>query len=248
MTETMNAVQRLRGLPEFEGLRPSPLLLVAKALLVAVARHPMINSSWDEAAQEIVVKHYVNLGIAAATNRGLLVPNIKNAHALSLPGLARALSDLATTARDGKTPPADLAHGTITITNVGVFGVDSGTPILTPGEAAILAFGQVKEAPWVHEGALAVRQVTTLALSFDHRIVDGDLGSAVLRDIGAMLTDPVRMIAWDDRQRRDLTAAQNASSGSSIRSSVVVSAISRSTARRGSTVCAKNRAVASLPW
>ncbi len=196
MTETMSAVQRLRELPEFEGWRPSPLLLVAKALMLAVARHPMINSSWDEAAQEIVVKHYVNLGIAAATDRGLLVPNIKNAHALSLPGLARALSELASTARSGKTPPADLARGTITITNVGVFGVDTGTPILTPGESAILALGQVKEAPWVHEGALAVRQVTTLALSFDHRIVDGDLGSAVLRDIGAMLTDPVRMIAW----------------------------------------------------
>jgi 2-oxoisovalerate dehydrogenase E2 component (dihydrolipoyl transacylase) len=196
VTETMSAVRRLRELPEFEGLRPSPLLLVAKALMVAAARHPMINSSWDESAQEIVVKHYVNLGIAAATSRGLLVPNIKNAHALSLPELARALAELATTARDGKTQPADQAGGTITITNVGVFGVDAGTPILTPGEAAILAFGQVKEAPWVHEGALAVRQVTTLALSFDHRIVDGDLGSAVLRDVGAMLTDPVRMIAW----------------------------------------------------
>jgi len=196
MTETMSAVRRLRELPEFEGWRPSPLLLVAKALMLAVARHPMINSSWDEGAQEIVVKHYVNLGIAAATSRGLLVPNIKNAHALSLPGLARALSELATTARDGKTPPADQTGGTITITNVGVFGVDTGTPILTPGETAILALGQVKKAPWVHEGALAVRQVTTLALSFDHRIVDGDLGSAVLRDVGAMLTDPVRMIAW----------------------------------------------------
>jgi pyruvate dehydrogenase E2 component (dihydrolipoamide acetyltransferase) len=196
VTETMTAVQRLRELPEFEGWRPSPLLLVAKALMVAVARHPMINSSWDESAQEILVKHYVNLGIAAATSRGLLVPNIKNAHAMSLPELARALSELATTARDGKTQPADQAGGTITITNVGVFGVDTGTPILTPGETAILALGQVKEAPWVHEGALAVRQVTTLALSFDHRIVDGDLGSAVLRDVGAMLTDPVRMMAW----------------------------------------------------
>jgi 2-oxoisovalerate dehydrogenase E2 component (dihydrolipoyl transacylase) len=196
MTETMLAVQRLRDLPEFEGLRVSPLLFVAKALLLAVARHPMINSTWDEAAQEIVVKHYVNLGIAAATERGLLVPNIKNAHALGLPELAQALASLAATARAGKTQPADQAGGTITITNVGVFGVDAGTPILTPGEAAILAFGQVKEAPWVHEGALAVRQVTTLALSFDHRIVDGDLGSAVLRDVGAMLTDPALMIAW----------------------------------------------------
>ena len=196
MTETMSAVRRLRELPEFEGWRPSPLLLVAKALMLAVARHPMINSSWDEQAQEIVVKHYVNLGIAAATDRGLLVPNIKDAHTLSLPGLARAISELATTARDGKTPPADLARGTITITNVGVFGVDTGTPILTPGESAILALGRVKPAPWVHEGELAVRQVTTLALSFDHRIVDGDLGSAVLRDVGAMLTDPVRILAW----------------------------------------------------
>jgi pyruvate dehydrogenase E2 component (dihydrolipoamide acetyltransferase) len=196
VTETMRAVQRLRDLPEFGGLRPSPLLFAARALLLAVARHPMINSTWDAGAGEIVVKHYVNLGIAAATDRGLLVPNIKNAHTLTLPELAHALAELATTAREGKTPPADLAGGTITITNVGVFGVDTGTPILTPGEAAILALGQVKPAPWVHEGALAVREVTTLALSFDHRIVDGDLGSAVLRDVGAMLTDPLRMIAW----------------------------------------------------
>jgi 2-oxoisovalerate dehydrogenase E2 component (dihydrolipoyl transacylase) len=196
VTETMAATARLRGLPEFTGVRVSPLLLVARALMVAVARHPMINSSWDEDAQEIVVRHYVNLGIAAATDRGLVVPNIRDAHALSLPGLARALAELAETARAGKATPADLRGGTITITNVGVFGVDTGTPILTPGEAAILAFGQVKDAPWVHQGQLAVRKVTTLALSFDHRIVDGDLGSAVLRDIGAMLEDPLRMLAW----------------------------------------------------
>ncbi len=156
----------------------------------------MINSSWDDAAAEIVVKRYVNLGIAAATGRGLIVPNIKDAHALPLPALARALSGLAETARAGKTTLTDLQGGTITISNVGVFGVDSGTPILTPGEAAILAFGQVREMPWVHEGELAVRKVCTLALSFDHRIVDGDLGSAVLRDVGAMLEDPVRMLAW----------------------------------------------------
>jgi 2-oxoisovalerate dehydrogenase E2 component (dihydrolipoyl transacylase) len=196
VTETMETVRRLRDLPEFAELRPSPLLLVAKALLLAVARHPMINSSWDEAANEIVVKHYVNLGIAAATDRGLIVPNVKDAHTLSLAGLAQALAELTATAREGKSQPADLAGGTITITNVGVFGVDAGTPILTPGEAAILAFGQVREMPWVHEGELAVRRVTTLSLSFDHRIVDGDLGSAVLRDVGEMLTDPVRMLAW----------------------------------------------------
>jgi 2-oxoisovalerate dehydrogenase E2 component (dihydrolipoyl transacylase) len=158
-------------------------------------RHPLINSRWDEAAQEIVVRNYVNLGIAAATDRGLVVPNIRDAQGLSLPALARALADLAQTARAGKATLADLQGGTITITNVGVFGIDTGTPILTPGETAILAFGRVKEAPWVHEGQLAVRQVTTLALSFDHRIVDGDLGSAALRDIGAMLEDPLRLLA-----------------------------------------------------
>ncbi|HEX3388636.1 MAG TPA: dihydrolipoamide acetyltransferase family protein [Streptosporangiaceae bacterium] len=193
---TVEAVRRLRELPEFTGVRVSPLLLVARALLVAVARHPMINSSWDEDAQEIVVKHYVNLGIAAATERGLIVPTIKGAGALSLPALARALAGLADTARAGRASPADLSGGTITITNVGVFGVDAGTPIITPPEAAILAFGQIKDAPWVVDGQLAVRKVTTLSLSFDHRIVDGDLGSAVLRDIGAMLHDPTVMLAW----------------------------------------------------
>jgi pyruvate dehydrogenase E2 component (dihydrolipoamide acetyltransferase) len=196
VTETMAAVRRARELPEFAEVKVSPLLFVARALLVAVARHPMINSSWDDAAQEIVVKRRVNLGIAVAAERGLLVPSVKAAEAMSLAQLARALDELAATARAGKATPADLSGGTITITNVGVFGVDAGTPILTPGEAAILAFGQVRDAPWVHQGELAVRKVTTLSLSFDHRIVDGELGSAVLRDVGSMLEDPVRMLAW----------------------------------------------------
>jgi pyruvate dehydrogenase E2 component (dihydrolipoamide acetyltransferase) len=196
ITETMKSTARLRTLPDFADVKVSPLLLVARALIVAAARHPMINASWDEAAQEIVVKHYVNLGIAATTERGLVVPNVKDAHAMTLPDLARALAQLTETARAGKTTPADMAHGTITITNVGIFGVDTGTPILSPGEAAILAFGQVKDAPWVVAGQLAVRKVCTLGLSFDHRLVDGDLGSAVLRDVGAMLTDPLTMLAW----------------------------------------------------
>jgi len=196
VTETMAAVRRARELPEFAGVKVSPLLFVAKALLVAVRRHPMINSSWDEAAQEIVVKRPVNLGIAVAAERGLLVPNVKGADSLALADLARSLDALGTTARAGKATPEELSGGTITITNVGVFGVDAGTPILLPGEAAILAFGQVRDLPWVVDGALAVRKVTTLSLSFDHRIVDGELGSAVLRDVGSMLADPVRMLAW----------------------------------------------------
>jgi 2-oxoisovalerate dehydrogenase E2 component (dihydrolipoyl transacylase) len=196
VTETMAAVRRVRELPEFEGVRVSPLLFVARALLTAVARHPMINSSWDGGTQEIVLKHQVNLGIAVAAERGLIVPNIKDAGGLTLPALARALHDLTETARAGKATPGDLAGGSITITNVGVFGIDTGTPILTPGEAAILAFGQVKDTPWVVDGQLTVRKACTLSLSFDHRIIDGELGAAALRDVGSMLEDPVRMLAW----------------------------------------------------
>ncbi|MFI6814615.1 dihydrolipoamide acetyltransferase family protein [Nonomuraea sp. NPDC050328] len=194
VTATMAAVQRLKTLADFAEVKVSPLLLVAKAVLVAARRYPMINSSWTD--EEIVVKHYVNLGIAAATPRGLIVPNIKDAQALSLPELAKALTALAETARAGRTQPAEMSGGTFTITNVGVFGVDTGTPILNPGESAILAFGQVRDMPWVVDGELAVRKVTTLALSFDHRIVDGELGSLFLRDVGAMLEDPLRMLAW----------------------------------------------------
>ncbi|MDX3103566.1 dihydrolipoamide acetyltransferase family protein [Nonomuraea angiospora] len=196
VTNTMETVRRLRTFRDFADVKVSPLLLVAKAVLTAVKRHPMINSSWDEAAQEIVVKRYVNLGIAAATPRGLVVPNVKDAHALSLPELAGRLAELTETARAGRTQPAEMAGGTFTITNVGVFGVDAGTPILNPGEAAILAVGQIRDMPWVVDGELAVRKVTTLALSFDHRIVDGELGSMFLRDVGDMLEDPLHMLAW----------------------------------------------------
>ncbi|GAA5068642.1 pyruvate dehydrogenase E2 component (dihydrolipoamide acetyltransferase) [Thermocatellispora tengchongensis] len=196
VTATMDAVRRLRELPDFAEVKVSPLLLVARALLVAARRHPIVNSAWDEAAQEIVVRHYVNLGIAAATPRGLIVPNIKDAHTLTLPELAAALTTLAETARAGRTQPADMSGGTITITNVGVFGVDAGTPIINPGESAILAFGQVRQLPWVVDGQVVPREVTTLALSFDHRIIDGEQGSLFLRDVGAMLEDPLRMLAW----------------------------------------------------
>jgi pyruvate dehydrogenase E2 component (dihydrolipoamide acetyltransferase) len=196
VTPAMDFVERLRGSKEFAGVRVSPLLLVAKALLVSVRRNPLVNSTWDDAAQEIVVKDYVNLGIAAATPRGLIVPNIKSADGLSLLELAHELNQLVATARDGKTSPADMSGGTITITNVGVFGMDNGTPILNPGESAILCFGAVRDMPWVHEGELAVRKVTQLSLSFDHRIVDGQLGSQFLADIAALLADPALFAAW----------------------------------------------------
>jgi pyruvate dehydrogenase E2 component (dihydrolipoamide acetyltransferase) len=155
----------------------------------------MVNSTWAD--DEIVVKDYVNLGIAAATERGLIVPNIKDAGRLSLRELTDAMTGLVQTAKSGKTPPSDMSGGTFTITNVGVFGVDTGTPILPPGESAILAFGAVREMPWVHKGKIRIRQVTTLGLSFDHRIIDGELGSKFLRDIGAFLSDPeAALLAW----------------------------------------------------
>ncbi|MDQ0788106.1 dihydrolipoamide acetyltransferase family protein [Streptomyces sp. B3I8] len=199
VTRTMKLVEELKASPAeygLEGLRVNPLLLIAKALLVAVRRHPEINASWDEANQEIVVKHYVNLGIAAATPRGLIVPNIKDAHAQTLPQLAASLGELVATAREGKTSPAAMQGGTVTITNVGVFGVDTGTPLLNPGESAILAVGAIKLQPWVHKGKVKPRQVTTLALSFDHRLVDGELGSKVLADVAAVLERPKRLITW----------------------------------------------------
>ncbi|MFE2069113.1 dihydrolipoamide acetyltransferase family protein [Streptomyces sp. NPDC059467] len=196
VTRTMKLVEELKQDKDLQGLRVNPLLLIAKALLVAIRRNPDINASWDEANQEIVLKHYVNLGIAAATPRGLIVPNIKDAHAKTLPQLAESLGELVTTARDGKTSPAAMQGGTVTITNVGVFGIDTGTPILNPGEAAILAVGAIKLQPWVHKGKVKPRQVTTLALSFDHRLVDGELGSKVLADIAAVLEQPKRLITW----------------------------------------------------
>ncbi|MER6211588.1 MULTISPECIES: dihydrolipoamide acetyltransferase family protein [unclassified Streptomyces] len=196
VTRTMKLVEELKQDKDMAGLRVNPLLLIAKALLVAIKRNPDVNASWDEAAQEIVLKHYVNLGIAAATPRGLIVPNIKDAHAKTLPQLAQSLGELVATAREGKTSPGAMQGGTVTITNVGVFGIDTGTPILNPGESAILAVGAIKLQPWVHKGKVKPRQVTTLALSFDHRLVDGELGSKVLADVAAVLEQPKRLITW----------------------------------------------------
>ncbi|MFG2518410.1 dihydrolipoamide acetyltransferase family protein [Streptomyces sp. NPDC048527] len=196
VTRTMKLVRRLREDAEFTGVRVTPLLLVAKAFLAAARQYPDINATWDEEAQEIVVKHDVHLGIAAATPRGLVVPNIKNAHTKPLPQLARSLRELVETARAGTTAPADMTGGTLTLTNIGVFGVDAGTPILNPKESAILAVGAVRERPWAHKGRVTLRQVTTLALSFDHRLVDGELGAKVLAATGAVLEHPKRLITW----------------------------------------------------
>jgi 2-oxoisovalerate dehydrogenase E2 component (dihydrolipoyl transacylase) len=190
VTAGMDFLAKLRSQKEFEGVKVTPLTLAAKAVNLAIARHPALNSHWDEARQEVVTFNYVNLGIAAATPRGLVVPNIKEAQSLGLHGLAVALGGLAETARAGKTQPADLAGGTFSITNIGVFGIDAGTPILNPGEAGILAMGAVRKTPWEYHGEVALRQVMTLSLSFDHRLVDGEQGSRFLADVGAVMADP----------------------------------------------------------
>jgi len=191
----MALVDRLRRDRDFADTKVSPLLVAAKACLLASRRTPEVNATWDDAAGEIVLKHYVNLGIAAATPRGLVVPHVRDADRLSLPDLARALGALVQTAREGRTPPEAMRGTTFTITNIGVFGIDAGTPILNPGESAILAMGAISKRPWVVDDEIVPRWVTTLALSFDHRIVDGAQGSRFLADVAAIMADPGATLA-----------------------------------------------------
>ena len=195
VTETVALVARLRERPDFLGARVSPLLVLSRACIEAIARTPIINSTWDQG--DVVFKDAVNLGIATATPRGLTVPNIKHAQSLSLRQLAAALADLIDTAREGKTPPADNLGGSFTITNVGPFGIEGGTPIINPGESAILCFGTISRQPWVvtvdGEERLAIRDVCTLSLSFDHRHIDGESGSRFLADVAAGMRDPSRL-------------------------------------------------------
>ncbi|WP_457947116.1 dihydrolipoamide acetyltransferase family protein [Pseudarthrobacter sp. alpha12b] len=197
-SRTMEFVKRLKSSRDFEGIKVSPLLILAKAVIWAAARNPSVNASWvdneDSDTAEIHVKHFMNLGIAAATPRGLMVPNIKNAQDLSLKELALALNNLATTARAGKTQPAEMQGGTLTITNIGALGIDTGTPIINPGEVAIVAFGTIKQKPWVLDGEVIPRWITTLGGSFDHRVVDGDLSARFMADVAAILEEPALLL------------------------------------------------------
>ena len=191
-TRTMDFVKRLKASPDFAGIKVSPLLVMVKAMIWAVQRNPTVNSTWTD--EEILVHHYVNLGVAAATPRGLIVPNVKEAHTLSLRELAMALEKLTVTARDGKTTPEEMSGGTITITNLGSFGVDTGTPILNPGEVTIVALGTIKPKPWIVEGEVRSRMVTTVAASFDHRVVDGDVASRFVADVASVMEEPALLL------------------------------------------------------
>lgn len=191
-SRTMEFVKRLKASRDFEGIKVSPLLILAKAVIWAAARNPSVNATWTD--DEILVKHFMNLGIAAATPRGLMVPNIKDAQDLSLKELALALNDLATTARAGRTQPAQMQGGTLTITNIGALGIDTGTPIINPGEVAIVAFGTIKQKPWVLDGEVIPRWITTLGGSFDHRVVDGDLSARFMADVASILEEPALLL------------------------------------------------------
>ncbi|GGM33883.1 dihydrolipoamide acetyltransferase family protein [Microbacterium saperdae] len=195
-SRTMELVKRLKASPDYADIRVSPLLIMARAVIWAARRTPMVNAAWIEtdAGAEIAVRHYVNLGIAAATPRGLLVPNIKDAQDLGMKELARALNRLTVTAREGKTSPADQQGGTITITNIGVFGMDAGTPIINPGEAGIVAMGTISQKPWVVDGEVRPRWVTTVAGSFDHRVIDGDGMSRFIADVASVLEEPALLV------------------------------------------------------
>lgn len=195
-TRTMELVKRLKGSPDFADIKVSPLLIMARAVIWAVRRTPMVNAAWVDVdgGAEIRVRRYVNLGIAAATPRGLLVPNIKDAQDLSMRDLARALEKLTLTAREGRTTPADQQHGTITITNIGVFGMDAGTPIINPGESGIVALGTIRQKPWVVDGEVRPRWVTTVAGSFDHRVIDGDGMSRFIADVASILEEPALLL------------------------------------------------------
>jgi pyruvate dehydrogenase E2 component (dihydrolipoamide acetyltransferase) len=191
-TRTMDFVKRLKASPDFQGIRVSPLLVMARAVVWAVQRNPTVNSSWTD--KDIIVHHYVNLGIAAATPRGLIVPNVKEAHTLNMKQLALGLENLTVTARDGKTTVDDMSNGTITITNLGSFGVDTGTPIINPGEVSIVVLGAIKQKPWVVDGQIEARFVTTIGASFDHRVVDGDVASRFLADIASIIEEPAMLL------------------------------------------------------
>ena len=193
-TASMELLDHLRSTDSFTGLSLTPLALVAKATLAAIAEFPGINSCWDAEANQIVTKHYVNLGIAVATERGLLVPNIKEAQSLSLRELCREIGWLADVARAGSATPADLRGGTFTISNVGVFGVDTGVPLVNPGEGAILCLGSIRKRPWVYRDEPAIRWITTLGVSFDHRMIDGELGARFLSTVASLLEDPLTLL------------------------------------------------------
>ena len=174
--------------------RTSFLAAACRALVPAVGRTPAANARFDAEARQIEVFDEIRLGIAVATGRGLLVATLPADAAGTGPGLTAAIAATAEKAREGALSPAELTGSTLTVTNVGVFGVHGGTPILNPGQSTILAIGALRTQPWAHRGEVALRTVVTLTLSFDHRVLDGAEASAFLMDIAETLADPATLL------------------------------------------------------
>lgn len=190
VSASLELVEQLRAHRSLQGLHVNFTTLLALVATRLLATHRTLNSSWDGENDRIIEHGSVNLGMAVATDRGLLVPVVQAAHRMGLAQLARALSGIIEQGRAGTLSPSQLSGGTFSITNVGVFGVDAGTPILPPGQSAILAVGQIKRRPWEYRNELALRHTATLALSFDHRLIDGKEGSEFLADLGEVLENP----------------------------------------------------------
>ena len=188
--------ESLRVDAELAGLRVTPVTIVVAAMVQAVRATPIVNAAWhDEGGGSIEPREQVNVGIAVASPRGLVVPVIHDAGAMDYRGIATAVADVTERARSATLVPADSIGGTIAVTNIGVFGVDGGTPLLPPGHTAILAVGRIMERPWVVDGAVVARPVMQLSLTFDHRVVDGAAGSAFLADVARFIADPPERIS-----------------------------------------------------
>ncbi|MFI1830180.1 dihydrolipoamide acetyltransferase family protein [Streptomyces sp. NPDC020412] len=176
------------------GPKVSLIALLARICTAALARHPELNSTVDTAAREIVRLPSVHLGFAAQTERGLVVPVIRDAHARSVESLTEEFARLTEAARRSALTPAELTGGTFTLNNYGVFGVDGSTPIINHPEAAMLGVGRIVPKPWVHQGELAVRQVVQLSLTFDHRVCDGGTAGGFLRYVADCVEHPAVLL------------------------------------------------------
>ncbi len=200
VTPTMELVNRLRADRRFKGLRVSPLTVWCKAVCLAMGRTPVINAAWDDAADQIVFRDHINLGIAAATPRGLMVPVVRDAQDMTMLELATEITRIVAIAKEDKLQPPDYADGTFSITNVGVFGLDAGTPVVNRTESAILVLGAIARRPWVvgtgGDERVVPRWVTTMSLGFDHRLIDGEQGSTFLHDVAEILSDPASAMLY----------------------------------------------------
>ena len=200
VTPTMELVNRLRADRRFKGLRVSPLTVWCKAVCLAMGRTPIINAAWDDATDQIVFRDHINLGIAAATPRGLMVPVVRDAQDMTMLELATEITRIVAIAKEDKLQPPDYADGTFSITNVGVFGLDAGTPVVNRTESAILVLGALARRPWVvgtgDDERVVPRWVTTMSLGFDHRLIDGEQGSTFLHDVAEILSDPASAMLY----------------------------------------------------